>query len=207
MNYIKSLLFLAILLTAGCAAQSKYSLVSDRTEPFTIGKLSFNAPLGDDWSYTTDRSADDGSVMFVRGKASAESPAFIIHVWQFKADSPISSVDELLKMQISPFRDFVDSQSRFEVLSLDCNADKAFFDVGVLCSVEVIDHRFSQSNFDPNVPIQDILLSGYSLIFIHPNDDDIVGVVEYGQQVIPDKSLVDTKQSLIDFVGSITLLE
>ena len=192
-----TLFVLIALFVVGCTSKpiSDSGPITVQGNSIDIGGLSFRTPSEGDWFKKTDRSPNEEAVILIKGEATAEDRSFIINVSQMQVHNPILSVEALMNDMIIPFRDVVNFDDMFEIQTLECEEDKTFSSIGVLCFVEAIDNGFIHQ-FKPNAPKGPITISGHSRVFVHPKDNRLVSVVEYGQQVIPGKSLIDTAKML-----------
>ena len=190
----------------GCATEKRDVPVSDPAQSFELGRLSFLAPSGKGWVYKRDSSPPIEFMLF-KNDGRLGSPRFGVMVWEFHADNPVTSDKELWDYVLSPYRDATDATEQYNIQKTECDHDESLTKMGLICRVEG-KHDVAGSFWATGVGPREIIdFEGHVYAFVYPDDDRLIGVLEYFQQVLPKVPPADTKQLLGEFARNVTLLK
>jgi hypothetical protein len=201
--FFATTMILAGMLFFGCATKQGFVSVSDPSQSFELGRLSFLAPPGEGWEYEKRGSSPAQSMFFLK-RGDLETPGFSASVWQYRADVPVTSEKDLWEYVLSPFRDAIDSQEQFEILKTECGHDESFAKVGVRCFVEGRHHLKGNFWIDGMNPGDVVTVRGHAYAFVHPDDNRLIGAVDYFQRGLPEQLTADTKTLLSEFARGVT---
>ena len=190
---------LAGTLFLGCAATQSTVPVSDPAKPLEIGRFSFLAPPGEGWEYLRISAPHVESVLFMK-RGAVKPQGFIAAVSQVRTDNPVTSEKELSDKILQIYHEEVDTEGRYEILASKCDHDETFSKMGVLCFGEVKDSPMTGME-----PVEPIIIRGHGYAFAHPDDNRIVGVVEFYERGLSERLSADTRKMLCEFARGITL--
>ena len=187
------------MLFLGCAATQSTVPVSDPAKPLEVGRFSFLAPPGEGWEYLRISAPPVESVLFMK-RGAVKPQGFIAAVSQVRTDNPVTSEKELSDKILQIYHEEVDTEGRYEILASKCDHDETFSKMGVLCFGEVKDHPMTGME-----PVEPIIIRGHGYAFAHPDDNRIVGVVEFYERGLSERLSADTRTMLGEFARGITL--
>jgi hypothetical protein len=191
---------LAGVLYLGCAAPMKSAVpVTDPAQSFELDRLSFRAPSGEGWHFLKEIAPPVEYVLFMK-KGAVQPKGFLASVSEVRADNPVTSEKDLSEKVLHLELEAMKNQKRYEILKSDCKHDERFSRIGVLCFTEVRDYQTTETD-----PVDAITIRGHGYAFVHPDDNRIVGVVEFYERGLSAKMSADTKTMLGQFAGKVKL--
>ena len=194
------------MLLFGCATEKREVTVSDPAQPFELGRLSFLAPSGKGWVYTRDSSSPTEFMLF-KNDGRFGSSRFGVMVWEFRVDSPVTSDKDLWDYLLSPYRDATDATEQYDIHKTECDHDESLAKMGLICRVTG-KHDVAGSFWATGLAPKEIIdFEGHVYAFVYPDDDRLIGILEYFQQVLPNAAPADTKQLIAEFARNVTLLK
>jgi len=183
----------------GCAAPMKSAVpVTDPGQSFELGKLSFRAPPGEGWHYVRESAPPVEYVLFVK-RGPVKPQGFLASVSEIRPDTPVTLEKDLEKV-LQLYFDEMAARGRYEILKSECGHDERFSRIGVLCYSEARDYQITGME-----PAEAITIRGHGYAFVHPDDNRIVGVVEFYERGLSEKLSADTKTMLSQFARNVKL--
>ena len=196
------------ILFSGCATEGTQVSARELSQRQHIGGLSFVPPGGGGWRQFRDEIPPAELVMFLR-HGSSTAYGDTVTVGRFQTDQAVTSKEELLKFVVAPFRDAIDTQEHFRMVSNECEHDERFGKVGVFCAIEGR-HRLRAhptAFWGEGVTRGDeVTVKGYGYAFVHPEDNRMVFIIDYFRLGASERLTADTKQLLSEFADNVELL-
>ena len=195
---VTKVLLVGILLS-GCA----YKTIAPG-QTVELGRLAFVAPAGEGWKSTKYDSHPYDFVVFKKSGSSG-SPRLGMMIWQFRADSPATSDEDLWNDTVSLYRDAADAGEGYDFHTTKCDKDRTLTKVGLICRVEGTHNTKGSFWVTDRDAGETIDTEGHVYAFVFPDDDKEIGIIEYFQEVLPGVPPADTEQLLREFAQNLTL--